>query len=60
MKKLMMRDQILKSDNVFERSSEVMYKVTVGKFQKKAPVDDCESFLKQFDGVQMVKQEVFY
>ena len=50
----------IEENNAVESSSEVRCKVTVRNFQKKAPVDDCESFLKQFNGVQMVKQEVFY
>ena len=39
--------------------SEARFKVTVGNFPKKSSLDDFESFLKQFDGVEKVKQEVF-
>ena len=50
----------IEENNAVERSSEVKCKVTVSNFPKEAPLDDCESFLKQFDGVQMLKREVFY
>ena len=42
-----------------ETCSEARFKVTVGNFPKKSSLDDFESFLKQFDGVEKVKQEVF-
>ena len=48
----------IEEDKAVDESAEINCKVTVGNFMKKSSSESCESFLKQFEGVVMVKPEV--
>ena len=48
----------IEEDKAVDESAEINCKVTVGNFMKKSSSESCESFLRQFEGVVMVKPEV--
>ena len=48
----------IEEDKAVDESAEINCKVTVGNFKKRLSSKICESFLKQLDGVVMVKPEV--